>query len=109
MNTIFSVEIQVGQSPVSCRVVVILIMIDSVFVLVQECFNLFSTGGASKLADEFGLQFLGSIPLDQVMGGSLHHVVFRGPSVPHFAPCAGPSDLAQPDSYSTVDELFHAV
>ena len=32
----------------------------------QECSNIFSTGGAGKLADEFGVNFLGSIPLDQV-------------------------------------------
>lgn len=31
----------------------------------QECSNIFSTGGAGKLADEFGVNFLGSIPLDQ--------------------------------------------
>ena len=32
----------------------------------QECSNIFSTGGAGNLADEFGVNFLGSIPLDQV-------------------------------------------
>ena len=35
-------------------------------VFVQECSNLFSAGGAGKLADEFGINFLGNIPLDQV-------------------------------------------
>jgi len=31
----------------------------------QECSDLFSAGGAGKLADEYGLRLLGSIPLDQ--------------------------------------------
>lgn len=31
----------------------------------QECSDLFSAGGARRLADEYGFLFLGSIPLDQ--------------------------------------------
>ncbi|XP_074610518.1 uncharacterized protein LOC141864586 isoform X1 [Acropora palmata] len=31
----------------------------------QECSELFSSGGARKLAEEYGFRFLGSIPLDQ--------------------------------------------
>ncbi|XP_068714052.1 uncharacterized protein [Montipora foliosa] len=31
----------------------------------QECSDLFSAGGARKLADDYGFLFLGSIPLDQ--------------------------------------------
>jgi len=36
------------------------------FIPVQECSDLFSSGGADKLAREYGLRFLGKIPLDQV-------------------------------------------
>lgn len=36
------------------------------FIPVQECSDLFSSGGADKLAGEYGLRFLGKIPLDQV-------------------------------------------
>ena len=39
----------------------------------QECSNIFSTGGAGKLADEFGVNFLGSIPLDQVANTDLYN------------------------------------
>lgn len=35
-------------------------------ILAQECSDLFSSGGADKLARECGLRFLGKIPLDQV-------------------------------------------
>lgn len=36
------------------------------FIFVQECSDLFSSDGAKKLANEYGLRFLGKIPLDQV-------------------------------------------
>lgn len=47
-------------------VIVLRNVVTCLFLLLQECSNLFSAGGAGKLADEYGLHFLGSIPLDQV-------------------------------------------
>ena len=37
------------------------------FINVQECSNLFSSGGAERLASENGLRLLAKIPLDQVL------------------------------------------
>ena len=36
------------------------------YFLMQEHWSLFSHGGTQKLAEEFGIPFLGSIPLDPV-------------------------------------------
>lgn len=37
------------------------------FINVQECSNLFSSGGAERLVSENGLRLLAKIPLDQVL------------------------------------------
>ena len=38
---------------------------------IQECFNLFSSGGGQKLAEECGAPFLGRIPIDPLLGQTL--------------------------------------
>ena len=49
---------------------------------VQECSNLFSSGGAERLASENGLRLLAKIPLDQVLYiKKLIVVIFYGSDV----------------------------